>query len=389
MEITSTFEVQNCDVYFEIESFISFNQSNQVVFNIGSELFVDNRYAYGYVNFPAFGSFGTDETFANIGVGYANFPAFTSSGQADVYTPPQPGQGYGFFPPFSSSGYAVDIGIGTGLGTFPAFISKGGDYEYGEGAVDFPAFGSFGIEGSTAKEILLFSVGLVKSDTDMFRETVIILNSTGAFVSSFTATRQVVAELLSYFQGSSMFSVIGEFNASLLSSAVASSQMVGAVNNAPAIDGLSRVWVVNMETAASSQYDRYGFNSFFERDGEYFGVADDGIYKLDGDDDDGVDIDVLIEIGSSNYGTYKDKKSTGLEIGCSSTGVLILKITVDGIERLYRMTRTSSTIETHNIPVSHRQVGSQWNITLINENGCDLDISDIDFRIFPTTRRSR
>ena len=156
------------------------------------------------------------------------------------------------------------------------------------------------------------------------------------------------------------------------------------------IPGISdgRTWAVNLDTGASSQYDGYGFNSFFERDGEYYGVAEDGIYLLEGDTDAGAGIPALLEIGSSNYGIHKTKKSNGVVVGCSSTGVMYLKIDVDGVEQIYQMTNSSAHIESHLIPISHRQIGTQWNLTLMNDGSCDFDIADIEFRLLAMTRRT-
>jgi hypothetical protein len=149
----------------------------------------------------------------------------------------------------------------------------------------------------------------------------------------------------------------------------------------------SRTWAVSLDTGASSQYDGYGYNSFFERDGKYYGVADDGIYLLEGEKDAGKDIAALIDMGISDFGTFKIKKSAGASIGCSSSGPLVLHVSVDDNEQTYQMNSYSSTIKEHRIPVSHKQIGSEWGLKLTNSNGDDFDIAVIDLRLFSTNRR--
>lgn len=389
MEITSTFEVQNCDVYFSLESIFFVNQSASVEFFIDSELFVDAQYAYGYADFPAFSSFGADETFINKGIGYADFPAFTSTGMADIYTPPQPGAGYAIFPPFSSVGFGVDIGIGTGSASLPAFVSKGGDYEYGEGYGNFPAFTSFGLEGTMANEITLFSVMRAISDTDMAKETVIFLYSNGQFASTFTGTRQAVATLMSNLQGSSVFSVIGEFNVSLMSALAAGSYLTGEVNGAPPLNNSSRVWVVNMETGASGQYDNYGFTDFFTDPdtGKNYGIADDGIYLLEGDDDNGADINALIDGGKSDLGTASKKKIINVYAGVSSSGKMLLKVNADGQEYIYEARSSSTDMKNHRFDIGKGLSGNYYNLVSMNQNGDDFDLETIHFEPVTLSRK--
>jgi hypothetical protein len=182
--------------------------------------------------------------------------------------------------------------------------------------------------------------------------------------------------------------VIGAFYILINEQMSVLSELAGQLDGKINFDETSRVWVVNMDTGASSQYDNYGFNSFFERDGIYYGIADDGIYKLDGDNDVGVGIDSVIEIGKSNYGTYKIKSSQGIYIGCSSTGKIFAKVVTERMEKIYEMSFNSTTLQIQKIPISYKHIGSEWNVIITNDSGCDFNIADIDFKLVITTRRS-
>ena len=151
----------------------------------------------------------------------------------------------------------------------------------------------------------------------------------------------------------------------------------------------SRTWAVNLDTGVSSQYDGYGYNSFFERDGKYYGVADDGIYLLEGEKDAGKSIAALLDQGLSDYGTFRTKKATDVYIACASGGRLQLKVVVDGVEKVYQTNSHSNTIKEHRVQISRQQLGSEWQLVWSNQGGDDCDISEIDFHIFPMNRRIR
>lgn len=313
-------------------------------------------------------------------------PLFTL-GEGGVYTPPSPAVGIASIPVVSGFGFASGI-YSEGSAMLHAVQAIGGDYNYSVGSAQFPAMYGVGIYGNPYVGTLysfIAAVGTAQPTSDI----IVFINNIGQVVDTITAERELIQNILESISADGSFMTIMEFIAHLGSSLSIHGNSPGFIEGRAAVNQDSRVWVVNMDTESSGQYDNYGFNSFFERDGEYFGVADDGIYQLDGDNDDGLDIACLLEIGSSNYGTHKPKKSHGVYVGCSSTGNLYLKVNTDGTERIYKMKSHSTAIQTHEIPVSHRQIGAQWNLTLMNENGCDFDVSDIDFRIKPMTHRSK
>lgn len=156
----------------------------------------------------------------------------------------------------------------------------------------------------------------------------------------------------------------------------------------PSFDSTARVWVVNMDSGASVQYDGYGFISFFERDGDYYGVAEDGIYLLEGDDDAGFDIDALISFGTSSLGSKQKKGVTNFYVGASSDGKLILKIQVDGgTEYLYEARSSSEHIDQHRIDTGKGLVGNYFTMHLLNQDGDDFDIESISFDPIPLKRR--
>jgi len=147
------------------------------------------------------------------------------------------------------------------------------------------------------------------------------------------------------------------------------------------------VWVVNTDTGASSQYEQYGFNSFFKRDGISYGVADDGIYKLEGDDDEGASISALVNFGKSNFGVSFKKKVPYFYIGIGSDDLMYLKCNVDGSEYIYEMRSSSTAVKNHRVDPGKGLEGNYWNLELINKEGADFVIATVQFKPLISSRR--
>ncbi|HBA73480.1 MAG TPA: hypothetical protein DCZ63_15195 [Geobacter sp.] len=378
---SSSFEVQNCDLFMEGTGTITFGASMAVRFSGTGNLHLDPTYAFGRADFPAFGCFGTGGISEHLGFGSSMFPAFTSEAMGDVYVPPQAGEGIGIFTPFVSVGIGVSISIGTGSSTFPAFSSKGGDYAYGEGSASFPAIFSTGSGNRIPLELDLFSFGVIQSAEYLQREMVIFLSSSGQVESIFTGTTQIIAQFLSSLLAESSLSYSSVHSLELMSPATARDFGFGSLDDDISFGAPARVWVVNLETGASSQYDDYGFNSFFQDDttGEYFGIADDGIYRLDGDDDAGAEIAALIDAGRSDLGSPYKKGIVNVYAGVSSTGKMILKVDADEQVYFYEARSNSTVLKNHRFDVGKGLQGNYYDLTLLNQNGDDFDLEMITF----------
>jgi hypothetical protein len=186
----------------------------------------------------------------------------------------------------------------------------------------------------------------------------------------------------------SQFSLIGTYGVSQLSALTAMSLQAQAVAGHAALDDVGRVWVVNMESAASTQYSNYGFNSFFVRNGESYGVADDGIYRLTGDTDLLEPIDAQINLGSNRLGASTDKRLPAVYINAASDGKLIMKVEVDGAAPYYYEARSSSdTLDNHRVDTGRGLKGNNWTFTLMNQDGDDFELANLEFVPLQGSRR--
>ena len=95
------------------------------------------------------------------------------------------------------------------------------------------------------------------------------------------------------------------------------------------IDGTDYVaWVLNPSNKAFSSYSNFPFNSFVQIENQAFGIADDGIYLLEGEDDDGEDIEGRLRMGLMDFGSSMWKNVRHAYLGIVSGGENLILRTV-------------------------------------------------------------
>jgi hypothetical protein len=97
----------------------------------------------------------------------------------------------------------------------------------------------------------------------------------------------------------------------------------GTGQESPAPD----VWVLTGNSFEPSMYTNYGFNSFAKMGHLYFGLKDDGLYLLDGPDDDGEKIVPAARIGPINLGNANMKRLRSINVGDDGAG---MRVRVEG-----------------------------------------------------------
>lgn len=225
-------------------------------------------------------------------------------------------------------------------------------------------------------------IGLVSSATlssalALSKDVLLVLNSAGVLTSTLTLTRDHLLSLLSTMAGTSSFSMLGVYRLSLLGGLVTTSLQTLQSSTGADLPSNAAVWVVNLDTAASAQYDDYGFNSFFRRGNDYFGVANDGIYKLSGDTDAGAPINALAAFARSSLGMQTPKHVPAVYIGTASDGALVLRVDADNIVRYYKARTTSADLHQHRVDIGRGVRGVYWEFELLNQNGGDFELADV------------
>lgn len=94
-------------------------------------------------------------------------------------------------------------------------------------------------------------------------------------------------------------------------------------------------WSFSTDGLFPSLYANYKFNSFATMNGHDYGCREDGIYLLEGDDDDGTAIDTGIRVNYSTMGTHLRKRLYHAFFGLSGDSPVLKVITDSGEAEYY------------------------------------------------------
>lgn len=146
-------------------------------------------------------------------------------------------------------------------------------------------------------------------------------------------------------------------------------------------------WIINPNLMASTALDNYDFTGFGQHKGRYYGIRPDGLYVLEGDTDDGVQIDSFISLGNKNFNTAKQKRVPHAYIGASTDGRMVLKVIVHGQEYLYAVRNPSTDMAEQRVDIGRGLRSNYWNFELMNREGADFEIDTIKFMPIVLERR--
>ncbi len=295
--------------------------------------------------------------------------------------------GEAYLPSMYSYGMLLTSVPGDGDASLPSLVSKGGEGEYGDGVAHLQSFVSYGSEGKGNYIAEIFNVGYIVGGSGLYTDAIVFINSTGQIVDTISGTRELISIILSTVTATDTYTLLGQFSVTISEDLYGTDNIVAALGDAASLDDTTRVWVINTDSGASSQYDNYGYNSFFTRDGKAYGVAEDGIFRLDGTTDNGTAIDALIEIGRSDFESSQQKTIPNVYLGISSTNKMYLKIEADGQEYTYEARSSSTTLKTHRVDPGKGLKGNYFNLTIMNNTGSDFDLETVTFKPIQLSRK--
>jgi len=138
------------------------------------------------------------------------------------------------------------------------------------------------------------------------------------------------------------------------------------------------VYTLNTNTKAVSEYTNYGFNSFSYP----YAAKEDGIYKLEGSDDDGTTIASSIKSGLIDFGTSLHKQVTTAYLGITQQGSIILKaITVEnGIKKAcyYKVNATNEEYANTRVKLGKGIKSRYWQFEVSNTDGTNFELDTIE-----------
>lgn len=132
----------------------------------------------------------------------------------------------------------------------------------------------------------------------------------------------------------------------------------------------------NLKTAnATTQYTNFNFNSFVNFKGVALAADDQGIFSLDGDTDNGADIDAYFEPVVSDIGVIGPKRMRYLYTELRLHGSLDIRISVDdGAVLVYQITDTNLRARRHRTTISRALHGTYWLYQFRNVAGADFSV---------------
>lgn len=146
-------------------------------------------------------------------------------------------------------------------------------------------------------------------------------------------------------------------------------------------------WAINAETGASTRYEGYDYNSFAEINGRYYGAKSDGIYLLNGNDDNGEPIDARVGFGKQDFGTSAHKTVSNAYIGVASEGNLFMTVTVGDNEYTYPTRNYGENLATQRADLGRGLKANYIEFELHNCDGEDFELSSVEFVAASLNRR--
>jgi len=153
-------------------------------------------------------------------------------------------------------------------------------------------------------------------------------------------------------------------------------------------------WVMNTESTGFSEYSNYPFNSLVSAEGRYFAVAQDGVYELTGDSDQGEPIAASIKTGLMDLETSFTKDAKAAYIGYTSTGRMVLKVSTTERGRKnewwYEAKPSSAGAPRSGRFTIGRGLRSRYfQFELVNAEGDDFELDGIEIMYSILSRRLR
>lgn len=150
-------------------------------------------------------------------------------------------------------------------------------------------------------------------------------------------------------------------------------------------NGSFTTWVMNARTGAVTEYDNFVFNSFAPMGSRYLGAADDGLYELLGDDDDGDDIVARIRGGYLQFGGTQLSRLKEAYLAARGEGDWVLRIiTGDGMTYNYAVSNRS--MRSTKVHMGKGQRARYFAYELVS-TGQDFDLDTLEFVPIVVQRR--
>lgn len=146
---------------------------------------------------------------------------------------------------------------------------------------------------------------------------------------------------------------------------------------------------MNTVLNAVTQFQGYGFNSFAFADGTYYAAGPDGLYKLEGADDAGNNIDWRFRTGQHDDKLVVRKRLPEVVFGLRASGPLRVRVRPDD-DVYYDYTLppvNTGTIRQHRVKPGKGMEGRYFSVEVQGISNATAEIDSMQMDFVPTTRR--
>ena len=190
---------------------------------------------------------------------------------------------------------------------------------------------------------------------------------------------------------------LGTFDtlASTLEALLRAEDTLAFIGSIPLNDGDYQAWVMNADTTGVTSYTSFPMDSLFTHEGVPYGLTSTGLYRLEGDTDDGNPITAMLATGDIDFGTSQQKNVPRAYLYITQAGACILK-TISSIrgsrhETYYELAdRTSDgdgDLTYRRVPLGRGVRGEWWRFEVHNVSGSDFDFNGAE--VLPVALRRR
>jgi hypothetical protein len=149
---------------------------------------------------------------------------------------------------------------------------------------------------------------------------------------------------------------------------------------------------LNTANLGMTDFSNLAFESVLSYSGARFGVANDGLYALDGADDEGVSVEARVRGGFINFGAEEDKNVYRAYLYVKSDNILYLKVHWDaGGDRTcqwYEITALDAQVMANRrVPLARGVRAERWSFEVQNVDGGTLELRGLE--VLPAILRPR
>jgi hypothetical protein len=149
---------------------------------------------------------------------------------------------------------------------------------------------------------------------------------------------------------------------------------------------------INIKTKQASVYTNYPLIALGKIGNQVIGMASDGLYLMDGDDDNGTPIDASYLSGPSDISDNHLKRCSTAFVGYSATGSLKFVLNGEGgnTEREYDLYGgLEDGFATQRVRPGKGLLNRYWQYGFKNVDGSDFTIDTLELGLTPTSRKTR